>query len=139
MVNPEIINERLRAMEENIILLEELKSVPFDKFRRDQKIFKLALYSLQICIQSLLDICHHIIVENNLPRPATNQEAIKTISENNIIPADFANIILPIVGLRNLLVHEYIKVDLDKIYRHLQKLDDFRIFQKHIIKFLQSA
>ena len=139
MVNPEIINERLRAMEENIILLEELRSVPFDKFRKDPKTFKLALYALQICIQSLLDICHHIIVENNLPKPSTNQETIKTISENNIIPAEFANTLLPVVGLRNILVHEYIKVGLDKIYKHLQELDDFRTFQKHIVKFLQKA
>ncbi|GAI87213.1 unnamed protein product [marine sediment metagenome] len=64
MVNPEIINSRLREMEENLSLLEELKSTPFDKFSKDPKIFKLALYCLQICIQSLLDICHHIIVDN---------------------------------------------------------------------------
>ncbi len=139
MVNPEIINERLRTMDENIILLEELRTVPFDRFSKDQKTFKLALYALQICIQSLLDICHHIIVENNLRKPSTSQEAIKIVSENNIVPAEFANTILPMVGLRNLLVHEYIKVDLDKIYQHLQKLDDFRTFQNHIIEFLKKA
>ena len=139
MVNPEIINERLRIMDENIILLEELKSVPFEKFSKDQKTFKLALYSIQICIQSLLDICHHIIVDNNLRKPATSQEAIQIISENNIIPAEFAGSILPMAGLRNLLIHEYVKVDLDKIYQYLQKLDDFRTFQRHIIKFLEKT
>lgn len=139
MVNPDIINERLRIMDENIILLEELRSIPFDKFSSDPKIFKLALYALQICIQSLLDICHHIIVENNLPKPSTNQEAIQTISRNKIIPAEFADSILPMVGLRNLLVHEYIKVDLDRIYQHLQNIGDFRTFQKRIIEFLKRS
>lgn len=42
MVNPEIINERIREMDENITLLDELKSTPFDKFQNDPKIFKLA-------------------------------------------------------------------------------------------------
>lgn len=60
MVNPEIINERLREMEENITLLKDLKSTPLDKFRDDPKIFKLAERCLQISIQCLLDICHHI-------------------------------------------------------------------------------
>lgn len=139
MVNPEIINERLSTMDENIILLEELKFTPFDKFSKDPKIFKLALYALQICIQSLLDICHHIIVENKLRKPFTGQEAIEILSEENIIPSEFAASILPMAGLRNLLVHEYTKVDLEKIYQRLQKLDDFRTFQKHIIKFLQKS
>ncbi len=42
------------------------------------------------------------------------------------------------VGLRNILVHEYIKVDLDRIYQHIQKVVDFRTFQKHIIKYLKK-
>lgn len=137
MVNPEIINERLREMEENVVLLEELKSIPFDKFRNDPKIFKLAMYCLQISIQCLLDICHHIIVENNWPRPKDNKEAILTISQKGIIPADFAKRILPMTGLRNLLIHKYLKINLELIYESLQDLDDFRTFQKYIIKFLK--
>jgi len=43
MINPEIINERLREMDENIVLLEELKSIPFNKFQNDPKTFKLPL------------------------------------------------------------------------------------------------
>ena len=45
----------------------------------------------------------------------------------------------PMVGLRNILVHEYIKIDPKQIYQHLQNLDDFRTFQKHIVKLLESA
>lgn len=51
MVNRETITERLRAMEENIVLLEELKSIPFDKFRDDQKTSK--------CVESLLIAIYH--------------------------------------------------------------------------------
>lgn len=61
------------------------------------------------------------------------------ITLNKIIPQDFANRILPMAGLRNILVHEYSKIDLNIIYRQLQNLDDFRTFQKHIIEFLESA
>jgi uncharacterized protein YutE (UPF0331/DUF86 family) len=31
-------------------------------------------------------------------------------------------------GLRNLLVHEYVIVDIDKLYGLLQHLDDFKDF-----------
>ena len=104
MINPEIINERLREMDENIVLLEELKSIPFNKFQNDPKIFKLAMYCLQISIQCLLDICHHIIVDNNWPRPKNNTEAIITLGEKGVVPIEFANDIVGMANLRNILV-----------------------------------
>lgn len=122
-----------------MLLLDDLKSITFDKFRSDPKIFKLAQYCIQLCIQCLLDICHHIIVEMDWPRPKDNKEAILTLSRNGVLPNDFAERITPMVGLRNILVHEYLKIDLDKIYSQLQKLEDFRAFQKHIIAFLKTA
>jgi len=138
MVNPEIINERLSEIEENIVLLDELRSSSFDEFQTDPKITKCVERCLEISIQCILDICHHIIVDNNWPRPKDNKGAILTISQKGIIPADFANRILPMAGLRNILAHEYLKLDSEKIYKHLQDLDDFRTFQKHIIAYLNK-
>jgi uncharacterized protein YutE (UPF0331/DUF86 family) len=138
MVNPEIINERLREMEENLILLEELKSTPAGKFRDDPKIFKLAERCLEVSIQALLDICHHIIAENGWPKPKDNQEAIAIMAKHKIMPKDFVETILPMAGLRNLLVHEYVKIDPALIYQHCQNLADFRTFQKYIVKFLNE-
>lgn len=139
MVNPEIINERLREMDENISLLEELRTMPFNKFHDDPKISKCVERCLEISIQCILDICHHIIVDNNWPRPKDNKEAILTLGQKKIIPSDFANRIQQMAGLRNILVHEYLKIDPKQIYQHLQNLGDFRTFQKHIIEFLRNT
>ena len=138
MINPDIIKERMQEIEENIKILAELKGVDMEKFKSDPKIFKLAEYCLQISIQALLDICQYIIAGNNWQRPRDNQEVIKIIATNNIIPQDFAKRILPMAGLRNILVHDYLKIDLDKIYNHLQNLQDFREFQKHILTYLKN-
>lgn len=138
MVNPSAVNERLNKMRENILLLEDLKSASADKFCNDPKIFKLAEHCLQVSIQCLLDICHHIIVDNDWPRPRDNKEALQIIASKKIIPEDFAKKIEPMIGLRNILVHEYLKIDPQKIYEHLQNLDDFRTFQKYIVVYLKS-
>ncbi len=138
MINPDIIKERLQEIDENLKILAELKGLDREKFKNDPKIFKLAEHCLQISIQALLDICQYIIASSNLQRPRDNQETIEIIAANNIIPVDFANRILPMAGLRNLLIHEYLEIDLDKIYQHLQNLDDFRTFQKHIIAYLKE-
>ncbi len=137
MINPDVIKERLQEIDENLKILAELKELSQEKFKSDPKIFKLAEYCLQISIQALLDICQYIIAGNNWRRPRDNQEIINIIAANNIIPQDFARCILPMAGLRNILVHDYLKIDLDKIYNHLQNLDDFRTFQKHILAYIK--
>lgn len=44
------------------------------------------------------------------------------------------------VGVRNILVHEYAAVDLGKIHDIAQnRLDDFRKFAKYIDQYLSSA
>lgn len=137
MINPDVIKERLQEMDENLKILAELKEENREKFKSDPKIFKLAERCLQVSIQALLDTGNYIIASNNWTRPRDNQETIKIIAANNVIPKDFANSILPMAGLRNILVHEYLKIDPDKIYSYLQKLEDFRTFQKHLMKFLR--
>ena len=138
MLNPEIINERLGEIEENLKILEELKSIPKNKFCDDPKTFKLAERCLEISIQALLDISHHIIAANEWPRPRDNQEAIEIIAAHGVIPEEFAKKISPMAGLRNILVHEYIKVNSAIIYHHIQHLEDFYQFEKHIVTYLSS-
>lgn len=138
MVNPEIINERLEEIQENIALLEELKATPEKQFCNDPKIFKLAERCLEISIQAFLDIAHHIIVGNNWQRPQDNKEAIATLAKRGVIPLQFAKTILPLAGLRNILAHEYLKVNPSIIYKHIKKLDDFRKLEKHITAYLKK-
>jgi len=94
------------------------------------------MYCLQISIQCLLDICHHIIVDNNWSRPKNNAEAIITLGGKGVIPVEFANSIVPMANLRNILVHGYLKIDKALLYGNIKKLSDFRTFQKHILKYL---
>jgi len=138
MVNKEIINERLKEIEENLKILEELKSIPEDKFSNDPKIFKLAERCLELSIQALLDISHHIIAGNDWPRPQDNRQAIEIIADKGVVPKEFAKKITPMAGLRNILIHEYIKVNPTIMYQHIQQLQDFYQFEKHIVTYLSS-
>jgi len=41
---------------------------------------------------------------------------------------DFARRLAPVAGFRKILAHEYLNVDWDKVYDHLQNLDDLTRF-----------
>ncbi|MCU0597589.1 MAG: DUF86 domain-containing protein, partial [Desulfobacterota bacterium] len=54
-----------------------------------------------------------------------------TLQENGYIPEDVADKMVAAVGFRNLVVHEYTRVDLEEVYRISQgNVDD-------LIEFLQ--
>ncbi|MEK6715279.1 MAG: DUF86 domain-containing protein [Candidatus Omnitrophota bacterium] len=138
MINSEIIKERLKEIDENIKILSDLKKMSLKSFISDVKTCKAAERCLEVSIQCVIDICHHIIAARNWPRPKDSREAIITIGQRGIIPLTFSKRIQPMAGLRNILVHEYIKVDPVIIYKHLRRLADFRKFQKYIIIYLQK-
>jgi len=138
MINTEPIKERLKLIDENLPILKELKVIPLDKFKDDQKLQRLAERCLELNIQSLLDIAHYIIAQNNWKRSSENKEAIITLGVKRIISENFARKIEPMAGLRNLLAHEYLKIDPVKIHTALQNLEDFRKFSRYILKYIEK-
>jgi len=62
---------------------------------------------------------------------------IDKLGERGIIPSEFAKSIRGMAGLRNILVHEYVDLDLKKIYEILQnRLGDFYNFMKYVNRFI---
>jgi uncharacterized protein YutE (UPF0331/DUF86 family) len=77
-----------------------------------------------------LDISHRIIALENARKPSDYYEAILIVGELGIISPDFARRFAPIAGFRNILVHEYLLLDWDRVYDYLQNIDDMELFGK---------
>lgn len=137
MINKEVVLDRLKEIDDNAVILERLAKLDENKFVADPEKYKLAERCLQLAIECVLDIAHYVLAQKNLPR-AEGAEAIAGLGEYGILPLDFAQQISPMAGFRNILVHEYSKINRHKVYAYTQQLHDFRDFQKHILAFLDS-
>lgn len=133
-----VVMERLSEMEENLAILEENKDISLDKFISDPHIYKLVERCLQICIECILDIANYMIAQNNWPRPKNDSEAIIILGSYAVIPKDFASSIVGMANFRNILVHGYLKIDRGTVYKYLQRIEDFRKFQKYILENIQK-
>lgn len=60
------------------------------------------------------------------------------MGEIGVIPPEFARQIAPIAGFRNILVHEYLRLDWGLVYQNLQRLDDLHNFREHVVGWLQN-
>ena len=86
-------------------------------------------HTLQLAIQAVVDVASHIVSDGQLGEPATNGELFDLLVGASWI-ADAQRLPLrQMAGFRNVLVHEYVKVDLaivrDVIEHHLEDLLDF--------------
>ena len=119
-------------------LREEIKNK--EEFLADFRLYGNVERYLQLSIQTIIDIIHLIIVDLELKRPQDNYEAVSVLCEKKIIPENLAGKISKMIGIRNILVHEYGKIDRGKIYEILQEnITDIEEFQKIILLYIKQS
>lgn len=79
-------------------------------------------------------------IDLGLLRPADNYEAVSILFNQGIISKELANKLTGMVGLRNILVHEYGKIDRARIYQILTtQLEDIAEYQKQVLAYMDTG
>ncbi len=94
---------------------------------------------LFLAIQDLLDIGSHIIAAHSLGMPETYQDIIDILGREGILPGEFAARIRGMAGFRNILEHEYVRLDMDKVVEYAGRRCDFEEFARHVVEFLERC
>jgi uncharacterized protein YutE (UPF0331/DUF86 family) len=92
---------------------------------------------LQLAIECVLDIGEIIVAGEGWPRPPTNREVILELGRRGVLPAGFSRKLSGAAGLRNVLVHDYVEIDLNLVVRHLSLLGDFDRFARAVASYLK--
>jgi uncharacterized protein YutE (UPF0331/DUF86 family) len=134
--------DKIQNLDEYISYLDKISKETKNNqalFLSDFHFFGTTERYLQLSIQTMMDLVQMLIIEEGLERPEENQEAISLLYNHKIISKKLAENLDGIVGFRNILVHEYGKIDKEKVYYYLQeKIVDIKNFRKEILKFLKK-
>lgn len=134
----EVISKRLERLHIYLSRLEEISKLPEAEFTKDWRSQDIALRNLQVSIEACLDIGGHIISILGGEVPDTYAEIAEALAKKGVLPADFAAKFEDIVKFRNIIVHDYLYLDLRKVYTNLQKFNLIRQFAEHTVNFLES-
>jgi uncharacterized protein YutE (UPF0331/DUF86 family) len=139
MADVNMILERLKRLAEYVEFLNRKRSLSRDEFLQDQQSQLAVERALQVAIQIMIDIASHILATTSNETPKDYTDAIIKLSRIGVIPNEFAKRIAPMPRFRNVLVHQYIEVDLSRVYRNLQDdLDKFAEFARYINAWLDQ-
>jgi uncharacterized protein YutE (UPF0331/DUF86 family) len=131
------IERRLNELNERLARLEPFRTRARAEFDADPYLRDIVERNLEVAAQCCIDIGHRIIALQEAPKPRDYYEAILRLGELRVLPPDLAQRLAPIAGLRNVLIHEYVAVNWDEVYRSLQQLDDLIAFAEAIRAWLR--
>ena len=77
--------------------------------------------TLQVAIEVCLDLASHIISYKGFREPLDNKDCFQVLRENDIIPADLADRLKRMAQFRNVVVHDYIRINPEIVYAIVQK------------------
>lgn len=134
------IGQRLELMKDVIFKLRECGKSSKKEFIEDFRISDSAMRNLILGSEIVTDIGNHILAEAFQVHPKEYSEVIILLGDTGVIDKKFAAENANMAKFRNLLVHEYIKIDLDKVYDYLQKAPEVLAkFAEYFVEFIDRA
>lgn len=130
-----MMNEKLKRLEDNLFILS--------KFKTDYTVEKISLdkvdewglrYGIFESIQIVIDLACSLVAEKNLGIPKNYSDCILLLVSNNYIDKLLGSRLVSMVGLRNLIVHEYGIIDVQRLFEYLDHIQDIKDFVYAIAK-----
>lgn len=135
MVDKEVVQHKISVIEDNLAKLEILAELSPEDFLDKFYYIESAKHLIQVSIEAMLDIAHHVIARERFRTPKTYAEAFLILVEQGILPQKKESAFLQMAKFRNRVVHLYHDVDDKEVYQILiRNLDDFRTFVGAVVK-----
>ena len=129
MVDPDLIRRKLADLELLVNQVGEYRDIAADDYRADWKVQRIVERTLQMAIETCLDVANHVIADRALKVPATYAETFEVLADAGLLPAELRVAMRRMVGFRNIVVHEYAAIDAEHVVRilhdHLGDLTQF--------------
>lgn len=116
----------------------EKRNVDLDGFIEDIDTQEIILFNIHAAVQNCIDIAAHIISEEGFGVPGSTTEMFYILEKNGYLDHNLTQKMVKAVGFRNLIVHEYGKIELEQVYEIAQRdVNDLNEYLKAILKKLE--
>jgi len=114
-----IIEGRISAIKGYLLDLEEYKKYSQDEVMSNQMV-KFALERLLYLVsQACIDLGEEVIAYKKLRKPTTHRDTFDVLGQANIISQDLELRLGKMAGFRNVIAHDYVKIDYTLVYNVL--------------------
>ena len=139
MVDKAVVLRKLSEIGTYYGQIKEFADINIDNYKNDWKTQRIVERTLQIMIETCTDIASHIISDRGMRPPTTYADTFRVLLENNIISSEMFGTMEKMAKFRNVVVHQYEKVDAEIVIVILKRhLKDFNKFKDVILTYMQG-
>jgi len=137
LVDKLLLGRKLSQIETYLRQIREYSKISLTAYKNDWKIQRIVERTLQILIELCIDIANHLISDKGMRLPTGYADTFNVLGENRIISKNLSKTMEKMAKFRNVVVHQYEKIEPTIVVSILHKnLDDFEKYKKAIIKYL---
>lgn len=127
----------MALLNEYIDDLHSLQGADYATYIENKILRRAVERTLHLAIEACLDIGQHIIASEGFRRPTSNRDVFVILAEEGILSRELLSRFVDMAAFRNLIVHDYARVDDDIIFGILKRrLGDFNAFATAILTYL---
>ena len=139
MVDKHLVLRKISELEQYLIQIREFSDISISEYSTDWKVQRISERTLQIMIETCLDIAAHIISDEKYRTPENYADMFRVLHEHHILGKSLLVSLEKMAKFRNYVVHHYDKIDphivVDILHRNL---GDFEKFRTSIISYLKK-
>ena len=136
MVDSDLILAKAGSVKRHLRRVIEKRNTDLQSFLEDIDRQESILFNLQMAVQNCIDIAAHIISEEGFGVPGSTNEMFYLLEENGYLDRNLTEKMVKAVGLRNLIVHEYSKIELEQIFEIAQ--NDIKDLNEYLVAILNK-
>jgi uncharacterized protein YutE (UPF0331/DUF86 family) len=137
LVDKLLIGRKLAQIDTYLGQVKEFSRISVNSYRGSWKTQRIVERTLQVLIEMCIDIANHIISDTGMRLPTGYADTFQVLVENKVIGKRLFETMEKMAKFRNVLVHQYEKIDPALVVSILQRnLGDFEKYKKAIIKYL---
>jgi uncharacterized protein YutE (UPF0331/DUF86 family)/predicted nucleotidyltransferase len=113
----DLVLRKLADIERYLGELVEYRSLEAREYAADWKIQRIVERTLHLAIEACMDVADHLVADRRLPVPESAAGTFAALASAGLLDPDLARALGRMVAFRNILVHDYARLDPEIVLR----------------------
>jgi uncharacterized protein YutE (UPF0331/DUF86 family) len=138
-VEPEVVRRKLLEIDEATRHLRSWTPVTIEQLENDQRLRWAIERGLQVAAEALFDAGAHILAAEFHDAVDEYRHIPPRLVARGVLSSATASRLKGLAGFRNVLVHEYAEIDLERVHAALERLADLDAFVADVTRWLERT
>ena len=129
MTNITVVENKISSIQRYLKIVSRFKQHSLSEIEQDETIRGAVERYLYLSCQAVIDLAEDVIALRSYRKPVTMAESFSILAEEGLISNDLTGKMIRLTGFRNVIAHDYEKINYEIVYDVLQnRLADIEEF-----------